>query len=316
VYSLRVKIKGLISLPVIALVALFGVPISTLAQSILQSSDGFTLLGNTAITSTGPTVITGGNVGLSPTATSSITGFLVTDGGQAVITPPGGVIATGAVTQQAMTDLMTVASDLNRMTTKRNLTGLDLGGLVLTPGVYTFDGTAAQLADTTLTLDAKGQNDAYWVFNISTTLTTDANANVTVSNLGSNLGADDGIYWNVGAAVSIGADNLMAGNYLAGTSITIGSTTTGNSRVMAEVGAITLDSDNIISNGGPGGNSWDSGLMYHLGSISPIPEPGAFLWLVPLGALGLAFWHRRSLAKIGLRKASKSHRRKVYIYGA
>jgi len=297
VYACPLKTQNLISLPVIALVALSYISTSAPAQSILQSADGFTLLGNTALTSTGPTIISGGNVGLWPTATSSITGFNATDGGQAVITPPGGIIDTGPVTQQAMTDLMNVASKLDLMPSNQNLSGLDLGNMTLFPGVYTFDATAAQVASTTLTLDAQGRNGAYWVFQISTTLTTGANANVMVSNLGTNLGSDDGVYWDVGAAINIGADNLMAGNYLAGTSITIdssiGPNSIANGRLLAQA-AINLDSDNIISNGGPGGNSWDSGLMYNnLGNIVPVPEPAAFLWLAPLGAFGLVFWRRR-----------------------
>jgi len=297
VYACPLKTQNLIFLPVIALVTLFDAPFYASAQSILQSADGFTLLGGTSIVSTGPTTISGGNVGLWPTATSAITGFNATDGGQAVITPPGGIIDTGPITQQAMSDLMNAATQLDLMTSNHNLTGQDLGGLTLHPGVYTFDDVAAQALGTTLTLDAQGRDGVFWVFQINSTLTTGSNATVALSNLGANLGSDDGIFWDVGAAINIGTDNLMVGNYLAGTSITIDTNSSGSGRALAQA-AISLDSNSINAQGGPGGSSWNGGLMYNnLGSIVAVPEPAAFLWLAPLGALSLAFWRRLYAAK-------------------
>jgi len=286
------KINGLISLPLITVAALLGVSTFASAQTILQSSGNFTLLGGTFISNTGATTISGGNVGLYPAATTGITGFFAEDGGPAVITPPGGIIPTGPVTQQAMADLKQAAMGLDGMPATTILSGQDLGGMTLLPGVYTF-GVGAAAQNGALTLNASGQNGAVWVFQIGTSLTTGLNAAVTVTNLGTNLGADDGIFWDVGTAVTFGQDNILAGNYLVGTSTTFSSGITGQGRILAQAG-ITLSGTSLSAQG----NSWDNGLMYNnLGDIVPVPEPAAFLWLAPLGALGLAIWRRRDMAK-------------------
>ena len=56
------------------------------------------------------------------------------------------------------------------MTPTDNLTGTDLGNLILLPGVYFFATTAALTGN--LTLNANDENNAFWVFQIGTTLTT------------------------------------------------------------------------------------------------------------------------------------------------
>jgi len=63
-----------------------------------------------------------------------------------------------------------------------NLTGTDLGGLTLTPGVYCFDVAATLTAgNATLTLDAQNGSGVF-VFQIGTTLTTGTNSAVNVIN--------------------------------------------------------------------------------------------------------------------------------------
>jgi len=60
-----------------------------------------------------------------------------------------------------------------------NLSGQDLGGLTLTSGVYCFD-SSAQLTGT-LTLDAQGDPNAVFIFQIGSTLTTASVSRVPVS---------------------------------------------------------------------------------------------------------------------------------------
>src|ERR1035437_3160779 len=266
------KIKNLIPLPVIlALAALLCAPASGSAsppafrstQSILLSAGDFTLLGGTAITSTGVlgTTIVNGNVGLAPGATTGITGF-----------PPaviigGAIIGTSGVTGQARLDLITASVGLAGMPSDVNLSNVDLGGMTLSPGVYTFNSAAAFSG--ALTLDAQGQNNVFWVFQIGTALTTAVNSTVTVINLGSNGGSDVGIFWNAGSAITFGANNESAGNYLAGTSITFGAVTSGSGRALV-LAAISLDNNIIVSRGGPGCSDWTGGLTYDLnGKVVP-----------------------------------------------
>lgn len=226
------------------------------SASILLTSGKFTLLGGTAITSTGVvgTVIRNGNVGLSPGATTGITGF------PPAVIRNGSIIATGPVTRQARRDLIKVQAGLARMPSNNTLSNVDLAGKTLRPGVYTFSGAATQTG--ALVLDARGRNGVFWVFQIGTSLTTSVNSSVKVINLGSNRGRDCGIFWNAGSAITIGANNRIVGNYLAGTSITFGGKSHGGGRALARAG-VSLNNNQINAKGGPGGTDWSGGLKYN-----------------------------------------------------
>src|ERR1700731_4911968 len=110
---------------------------SALAKTIpLGTAQNFTVLGATTVTNTGATTITG-NLGLSSPGVS-VTGF-----------PPGmvlnGAIHIGdALANQAHADAFTAYTQLVGEMPTMNLTGVDLGTLTLTPGIYHFD-TSAQL---------------------------------------------------------------------------------------------------------------------------------------------------------------------------
>jgi hypothetical protein len=257
--------------------------------SILSSAESFAVLGGSTVTNTGSTTLTG-NLGVSPG--SAVTGF-----------PPGLVVggtlhAADAVANQAQSDLNTAYNGLAGMPFSSNLTGQNLGTLTLTPGVYHFD-SSAQLTGT-LTLDAQGSNNAFWVFQIGSTLTTAGNSVVNVINLGSNAGKDDGVFWQVGSSATLGSGTAFEGNIVALTSVTLNTgATILNGRALAQNGAVTLDT-NVISivcpNGGPG---YSGGLKYDTDGVTvvPIPEPGTFL----LGFGGLvslfAFSQRQGMTK-------------------
>ncbi len=249
------NIKHLLPLPRLVIAALLCAPAAGLAQSILLSAGDFSLLGGTAITSTGTvgTTIRNGNVGLSPGATTGITGF-----------PPaviinGAIIATGPVTAQARLDLIKASVGLAGMASTANMSTVDLGGKTLAPGVYTFNGAASQSG--ALVLDAQGQNNVAWVFQIGTAYTSAINSTVTFINLGSNGGSDLGVFWNAGSAVNIGANNQLVGNYLAGTSIVMGGLSAGGGRALALAG-ISLDTNVVNAHGGLGGGDYSGGLKY------------------------------------------------------
>jgi type VI secretion system secreted protein VgrG len=151
-----------------------------------------------------------------------------------------------------------------------DLTGQDLGGLTLTPGVYKFD-SSAQLTGQ-LTLNLLGDPNSLFVFQIGSTLTTASNSSVITSN-----GAECcNIYWQVGSSATLGTTTDFLGNILADQSITL---TTGadiiDGRALALNGAVTLD-DNNISNAG-----------------CAVPEPGTAGFL-GAGLFGLFLFGRTS----------------------
>ncbi len=197
----------------------------------LGEAENFAVLAGSAVTNTGGTLLTG-DLGIWPNTASSITGF-----------PPGvvdGVVHAGdAVAQQAQSDLTTAYDALAGRACDTVLTGTNLGGLTLTPGTYCFS-TSAQLTGT-LTLDAQGDTDAVFVFQISSTLTTASNASVSIINGGS----DCNVFWQVGSSATLGTATNFAGNILALSSITATTGASLSGRALARNGAVTLDTNNV-----------------------------------------------------------------------
>jgi hypothetical protein len=254
---------------------------SLAGASILGSAENFAVLAGSTITNTGSTTITG-DVGLHPG--TSITG-------QGSITLTGNYHIADAVALTAKNDLTTAYNYLAGLPYATDLTGQDLGGLTLAPGVYHFDSSALLSTVTpTLTLDAGGLNNVYWVFQIGSTLTTASNSVVNVINFGSNGGNDDGLFWQVGSSATLGTTTAFEGNILALTSITLDTgATILNGRALARNGAVTMEA-NTISNVCPIGGPGNGGPGYSGGGLA-VPIPPTVL-LFGSGLVGLGTFRK------------------------
>lgn len=213
-------------------VAIFGT--SAFGQVPLGTAGNFAVLGGSTVTNTGATVVTG-ELGVSPG--SSVTGF-----------PPGVVVAgtihtADAVAAQAQSDLTVAYNAAAGLACNTDLTGQDLGGMTLTPGVYCFS-SSAQLTGT-LTLDFQGNPNALFVFQIGTSLTTASASVVNVINGGGAATCPSNVFWQVGTSAVLGTGTSFRGNILALASITLNTGTTMNGRALARNGAVTLDSNTI-----------------------------------------------------------------------
>jgi hypothetical protein len=230
----------------------------TAYADVLGSADAFGVLGASAVTNTGPSVIWG-DLGVYPG--TSITGF-----------PPGIVHGSthndDGVAMQAQADALAGYNFLAGLAPTGVLTGQDLGGKTLDQGVYFFASSAGLTGQ--LTLDFQGLSNAMIVFQIGSTLTTASASSVLIINPGSN----DQVYWQVGSSATLGTTTDFYGNIIADQSITL---TTGADvtcgRVIALNGAVTLDTNNI-----------DTGNCA-TGGGGTTPEPGTIGLLATGGAM-------------------------------
>ena len=200
--------------------------------AVLGSAQTFAVLGGQTVTSTGETSIVG-NLGVSPGG--SLTGF-----------PPGTVTAGtthvgDAVALQAQLDVTAAYNSLKAVVCNVNLTGQELSGLTLQPGVYCFSAEAAITLTTNLVLDAQGDPNAVFVFQIGSTFTAGNNTAVKVINGGS----DCNVYWQVGSSATVGTGTAFAGNILAFSSITLMTGASVSGRVLARNAAITMDTNDV-----------------------------------------------------------------------
>jgi hypothetical protein len=189
----------------------------------LGSAAGFGIMATSAITNTGFSTVNG-DVSLDPG--TSMTGF-----------PPG--IVNGAVhvndtvSAQARIDLLVAYNFAKTLPVGTIITGgADLGALYpggIPPGTYTSDST--MLVSTPLVLDAGGNANAVWVFQIGSSLTTGASVSLA------NGAQAKNVFWVPTSDATIGVGTIFHGTIVSGRDVTAVTGATINGRILA--GAIT-----------------------------------------------------------------------------
>jgi hypothetical protein len=208
----------------------------------LGAATNFAVIAQATVTNTGATILNG-DLGLTPG--SAVTGF-----------PPGIVNGTIQVDNPpaiaALADLGTaygIGAGLSGPTPIAD----NLASQVLIPGLYRSNITnrSFQITGGNLTLDAQGDPNAVWVFQMpssggSPTLTL---TNPSCSVILINGAKAQNVFWIVGSSATIGGGCDLEGNILADTSITAVSGSTVNGRLLAGAvtasGAVTMDGNHV-----------------------------------------------------------------------
>jgi hypothetical protein len=200
----------------------------------LGTADKFGLLGGSGISNVSAHTFVIGDVGSSPTPTvkgikpAQVKGQLY--------------LKANPVTAKAQKGLTSAYNEAAGAHCGTILTGVNLGGMKLIPGVYCF-ATDAELTGT-LKLDAQGNSNAQWIFQIGTTLTAASNSKVVV-NLTGKGGRGCNVYWQVGSSATVGKGSIFVGKIIALTSVTLdGGTLSG--KALARNGAVSMSAQETV----------------------------------------------------------------------
>jgi hypothetical protein len=197
----------------------------------LGNADSFAVLAGQGVTNTGATVVHG-DLGTSPKP--AVSGF-----------PPGlvhgAIHKADAVALHAKNALTTAYNDAAGRTPVTTI-ATQLGGQTLTPGVYNSASGTFQITGT-LTLDAQGDPNGVFIFQMASTLVTASSSDVSL--IGS--ASPCTVYWQVGSSATLGTNSTFEGNILALTSIQVLTSVTVHGRVLARNASVSLDADTITN---------------------------------------------------------------------
>ncbi len=201
----------------------------------LGSADSFAVLAATGVTSTNGGEING-DVGVW-TGTSFVEGV-----------PPvivNGTVHLGVpVAEWAQADLTTAYNDAaGRTLDVIVVADGELGGKTLAPGLYRSAPGSFAITSVDLTLDAQGDANAVWIFQMPSSTLTVGNGRQVILAGGARA---DNIFWQVGSSATIGTTSVLKGNILALASITLNTGASMDGRALARTGAVTLDG-NVIT---------------------------------------------------------------------
>jgi len=203
----------------------------------LLSAANFDVLGATTVTNSGPTVISGGNLGLYPG--TSVTGFP-----PGTLVPPAVEHITDSTAQQAQTDATSAYTYFQ--TLPSGTVEAQLAGLTLTPGTYTSASSMNLAVGGVLTLNGQGNSNAQFIFQVGSALTIGVGSSVLLINGATSAN----VVWQVGSSATVGTSAIMVGDIIANASVSLGTGASLTGRAIALTGAVTLLSNAMFAPSG------------------------------------------------------------------
>jgi len=216
------------------------------------ASAHYVLLAKTGVTNVTGSLVTGGDVGISPAAASFITGFsLIADSTNTYATSssvasPGKIYASNYASPTPIgltTTILAMQAAYSDAASRTNPDELDLhsgnlGGLTLEPGLYTWGSSVTIPTDVTLS----GGADDVWIFQISNDLDVSTAKSVILS--GGARAAN--VFWQVAGDVTIHANAHFEGIVFGQTGITLQTNATMTGRAFAQ-SLVALDNNSITA---------------------------------------------------------------------
>ena len=222
-----------------------GGTLSSLAVVDLGASINYVILAKTAINNISTSAVTG-DLGLSPAATSYVTGFSLTNAtGYATSAQLTGKIYAADMADPTPINLTTAVN--NMITAYNDAAGRpspdfselgtgNIGDKTLTPGLYKWTNTVTIPSSVTI---SGGANDV-WIFQIAGNLTMSSAVNITL-----NGGAQaKNIFWQVAGQATLGTTSHFEGIIMSMTGITFQTGASMNGRALAQT-AVILDGNAI-----------------------------------------------------------------------
>lgn len=239
----------------------------------LGSASTFGIFGGTAgTTNMGTLTVINGNIGTTAVSTA-VTGFHDAGPGctytettlnmgfvnglidtaappPTVACPSEGTATTAAVAAQARLDAQTAYLALAAMAPVGANPGANLAGKTLAPGVYQAPSGSFLIQGGDLTLDAQGNANAVWVFQMATTLTVGGPGAAAPQSIILAGGAQaKNVFWQVGSAATInaGGGGTMVGTIISQAGVAI--STSGNVAIVTLNGrALSLGASVTVVN--------------------------------------------------------------------
>jgi hypothetical protein len=200
----------------------------------LGTAANYAVLGGAAVTNTGATLITGGDLGVSPG--TSVTGISAGN-----FTPPAEEDLADSA--QAQTDLTAAYTQAMNETPATTIPGSAISSETLTPGIYSA--AAGLLVDGAVTLNGQNDPSSVFIFQVGSALTV---GSVTAADITLENGASAcNVFWQVGSSATLDGGSDFVGNILASASISVLSGDTVDGRLLASTGAVTLIDDAITA---------------------------------------------------------------------
>jgi len=200
----------------------------------LGSAGTFGVMATSAITNTGAATLINGDVSLEPGTSCGLLPVQVN----------GTIHINDTVSHQARTDLLVAYTYAKTLPPGITISGgADLGALYplgIPPGTYTSGST--MLVSTPLSLDAGGNANAIWVFQIGSSLTTTANIALL------NGAQAKNVFWVPTLDGTVGVGTTFYGNIVSGRDVTAKTGAVIHGRILAGAtlaGTIALDTNTV-----------------------------------------------------------------------